>query len=169
MECSYELLMHIAKRFDRIIVTGSQRSGTTFCAKALAKELKYHHFDEMTFEADRLSRFDELIRTYSRAVFQAPALLHEMPNYQDGTLVVVMQRRTVDIVTSMERINWFPRFGQAEYNKFKEGPCPTPEHLIETKKQFSQTLKALHLPYTELKNFEGFVEKRINWGEKQTE
>jgi hypothetical protein len=29
--------------------------------------------------------------------------------------------------------------------------------------------KALHLPYTELKHFEGFVDKRIGWGEKQTE
>ena len=92
-----------------------------------------------------------------------------MPKYQDNLLIVVMQRRTIDIVTSMERINWFSRFGQAEYNKFKEGICSTPEQLVETKKQFSQKLKALHLPYTELKHFEGFVDKRIGWGEKQTE
>ena len=169
MECSYELLIHIAKRFDRIVVTGCQRSGTTFCAKALAQEIKYHHIDEMYFEADRVSRFEELLHTYSRAVFQAPALLHTMPKYQDNVLVVVLHRRKVDVVTSMERINWFSRFGQAEYNKFKEGICPTPELLIETKTRFSQTLKALHLPYTELKHFEGFVDKRIGWGEKQTE
>ena len=39
-------LLEVAKGYDKVVVSGCQRSGTTFAAKDLASELGYKFIDE---------------------------------------------------------------------------------------------------------------------------
>lgn len=91
--------------YKRIIITGPQRSGTTFTAKAIAASLGYRFVDEAEFGTNDFNRFKDKL-TEERIVVQAPAMssrIHMAVGYDD--LVVFMSRKWSDIIKSVYKKN----------------------------------------------------------------
>jgi hypothetical protein len=90
--------------FDKIVVTGPQRSGTTICAQMIAQDLGYQYVDEWDYDALGTS-FVSLVMTGSRLVVQAPAVMQciwLLPLEQ--VAVVLMRRDMAGIIASEERV-----------------------------------------------------------------
>ena len=93
--------------YDRIVVLGPQRSGTTFTAKAISNTLgeDWHYIDEGQFRTKNTKQFKGLWKR-DHHVFQAPGLTHLIHEYAGkNDLVVFMVRRWSDILRSVKRIS----------------------------------------------------------------
>jgi hypothetical protein len=100
----------------RVLVTGPQRSGTTFMAKTIASELEYRYVDEIEFKWYNKEIFKQLLLE-EKIVIQCPTMcrwIHEFSN--DSILVVMMIRPIGDILKSQKRISWkFEYIERANY------------------------------------------------------
>jgi len=95
-------------RFETIVVTGPQRSGTTICAKIIAHELGYDYIDENEFGVHEFHRFLDIVENGLGKVLQCPGLsryVHLLSCFND-TVIVFMKRDINDIIASQERIAW---------------------------------------------------------------
>ena len=134
------------KRYSKIIVSGPQRSGTTFFALALAQHLGYIHLDEndkstkiprssgdsVTVNA-RISQMPEILGSSARVVMQRPqwsAELHELPASPD-VFVAFLARNCLDVYRSQNRImssagddtGWTCKFGRTvEWQPYHKKP-----------------------------------------------
>ena len=93
--------------FERVLVTGPQRSGTRICSKMIAHDTGLRFVDERAFAADSLNRLWKMLQQETGIVVQCPALcryVHLLTGESDA--VVFMRRPIVDIVASQERIGW---------------------------------------------------------------
>lgn len=94
-------------RYDRIIVSGCQRSGTTAFSKMLAADLNYQLIDESDFGFHDASRFLQQLGL-EKIVIQCPALSHLLHLIEAPKAVAVwMKRPFQDIRKSMERLGWW--------------------------------------------------------------
>ena len=92
------------KGYKRIVVVGNQRSGTTFTAKYLARNLKFRFVDESEFDINDIAAFLKVFQL--NTVAQAPALslyIHKLIGPED--LVVFMVRDWSDILKSIFKKN----------------------------------------------------------------
>jgi len=97
--------VEVLKGYRNIIVVGPQRSGTTFTAQVIAKDLGYEYIDEDVFRVRNEEAFKQLNQTTNR-VFQAPALTYNIHNLiEEGDLVVFMVRKWSDILKSVNKKN----------------------------------------------------------------
>lgn len=167
-QISWENLLDLAKVCNTIVVSGCQRSGTTYCAEALARALNYTHHDEHDFGVSNFTNFLKLVRQDYKKVIQAPAILHRLKSVEMTTLIVIMTRDEKDVAASMIKHSWFKNHGQEEFSKFALGAPSSPEHIYRTKINYSKGLKAVELDYSELRKTHGFVDNRAGWGIKQT-
>lgn len=136
--------------FEKIIVSGPQRSGTTYFTKALVKYLEYTHIDE--FHGDKaiavgnttakVSDFDDpfsslqdlkhltLMKTTEAFVAQRPqwsSILHLLPA-QNNLLIIFMARNCLDVFESQNKImgepgntGWTCKFGrQSEWQRYND-------------------------------------------------
>lgn len=100
-------LLGICKNFRKIIITGPQRSGTTFLTRQLAEHLSITPIYLENFYVHDEDKFVELLNSEEKAVIQCPTmshLLHELA--LDGVLVIFMRRKLEDIIASEARIHW---------------------------------------------------------------
>lgn len=98
---------HLAT-FDRIIVTGPQRSGTTITARIIAHDTGLEYIDEQEFQAINVAKWRNMVRKRRHFVMQAPGMcryVHEF-GHEPDLLVVMVKRPIADIVASQRRINW---------------------------------------------------------------
>lgn len=93
--------------FNRIIVTGPQRSGTRITAKIIAHDLNYKYVDERAIDIDSIYRMAEALML-DGVVIQAPALCRfvHILSRQPETLIVMVIRDLAKIKESQERILW---------------------------------------------------------------
>jgi len=106
--------------FDRIVVTGPQRSGTTICGKIIAHDLNYRYVDEMGVSVRDIKRVMAMFDSGERFVLQCPALcryVHHFANRMD-TAVIMMRRPIAAIIASQERIDWTRRFEKEELSHY---------------------------------------------------
>lgn len=167
---TWEELVQVSTKFDKIIVTGCQRSGTTYTANILSNYIKYVHYDERQFEVDNIIMFEEILNKDEKQVIHAPALLHKMEDYDDIALIVVLHRNVDDVVSSMIHHEWFNKNGRYEWSKFSNDfTLLSPLNLYNLKIQFSNKLNKIDFKYDELEKTSGFVYKhnRVNWAIKQ--
>jgi hypothetical protein len=157
------------KNESKIIVTGPQRSGTTFTAKMLAKELGYKHIDEMEFSAHNEERWRDIISTEDNFVMQCPA----MARYADDVdcFVVFMDRNLDDIKASQDRIGWTADEEPIEKKRYPEySNMPIAEIKYD---YFKKNLpkKYILFKYEWLKEHPDYIEKdkRKGFKPKQTQ
>jgi len=86
------------KGFDRIVVSGAQRSGTTITAAILSDELKMDLHLEEDFDVHDEDKFRSL-----KGVIQAPAMSHIL---DQENCVVYVHRPIEEILKSQDRIGW---------------------------------------------------------------
>ena len=113
-------------RFRHIMVSGPDRSGTTFTAKYLAGLLGYAHVDEMTryrFNDSILCNpfcFDPLFKTRDNVVSQRSGDSFRLHKIRDNTtLIIFMARNCLDVFSSQNRIftptrSWTCAYGRTE-------------------------------------------------------
>ena len=101
------------KEWQRILVTGPQRSGTTIAAKMIAHDTGHHlhleediHVDSLNFLCRRL----RISQGQSKPiVVQCPAMsmyANHFGVHDDRLAVVMMIRPLAEIAASIERIQW---------------------------------------------------------------
>lgn len=103
-----EDVLEALSKYNKIIITGCQRSGTTICSQMLAKDLGVTWVDE----TDVKNHWPEVLRLVEgqyRFVMQLPAnswrvdLLPEEPD----CAVVWIHRPKEQVESSMDRIHWW--------------------------------------------------------------
>lgn len=95
--------------FDRVLVTGPQRSGTRITTTMIAHDLNYWTFYEEQVGTDSLNRLWHTLETSRNIVVQCPALschAHLLGLNDEGLAVVFMRRRLEEIKASERRIAW---------------------------------------------------------------
>jgi len=93
--------------FDKILVTGPQRSGTRICAKMIAHDLGYTYIDEDDLHMENLYMMDYFLRKKERNVVQCPALCRYIHIFDwENTAVILIRRNIEDIIASQKRIGW---------------------------------------------------------------
>jgi hypothetical protein len=164
---SYQQVIAAALNWDKILVTGVQRSGTTIAAYMLAKALEYKFVDENEFHAHNIEEFNSVMNTDEKCVIQCPALLHYIKRFDSSALVVVMDRDKEDVIASMNKHNWFNDHGLFEYRHYSEEPLTDPPQIIDIKLNYAENVKHMKLRYEDLTESEYFIYDRNNWQIKQ--
>jgi len=157
---TWEELLEKGKKHKTIVITGCQRTGTTYTAKELARVLEYVHYDEDSFKTHSFEMFMNVLNKDENKVIQAPALLHKMGEVPKDVMIVMMIRNEVDVVKSMMRLGWFKGHASKEYKLYKQDTLKSPEQLYRTKIEFGRELNLDELNYDELKKTENYVEDR---------
>lgn len=90
--------------FERVVITGPHRSGTTVAAEMIAKDTGFEALREEAFGFYDEARFRELLQRRG-VVVQCPALFDLMPAISDErTAVVLMRRPLEELAASRERM-----------------------------------------------------------------
>lgn len=103
--------------YTKIVVSGPQRSGTTYFAAALAKSLAYDHWDETrhqriqigsnkTIYVSSTTKMSDILTIPRKMVLQRPAMSHLLHTYpaDPKLLVIFMARNCLDVFRSQNRI-----------------------------------------------------------------
>lgn len=107
------------ERFNIVLATGPQRSGTTICAEMIAHDLpKFAMVREERFNVFDLVMFCDMVATSSRKVIQCPSMCRFVHWFgqRDDVAVVMMIRDMREILASQQRIEWEEDFELARYN-----------------------------------------------------
>ena len=158
------------KKYNYIVVTGCQRSGTRITAKAIAQDTGFEYVDEFKIGVYDFLKLVDLLKG-ERKVIQAPCLcgvVHYLR--REDILIVFMHRSDDDIRASQEKRNWPEPFKgsvseQADYN--------FPSDIVAVKKEKWKLQKltginSLDLEYETLRNHPLWVEDREHFATTQT-
>ena len=103
-----DLLPLIKGKFSKIIVTGPQRSGTTFTSKVIAKDLGFKCIDEREFNNTQFEQAFDLVKETPNVVIQSPAISHMCHHWAliENCCVIWMIRDTEQILSSPRTKKW---------------------------------------------------------------
>lgn len=94
-------------KFDKILVTGPQRSGTRIGAQMIAYDTAHEYIDENDLYMDSLYMLCSFLQNRQRLVIHCPVLCRYTHIFSaDNTAIVLMRRDVEDIVASQKRIGW---------------------------------------------------------------
>jgi hypothetical protein len=180
----WDELISKCSRYTRIIVSGPQRSGTTYTAKQLAKDLNYIHIDEGQYGVHSIKHFAGFLKK-NNVVIQAPALTHILDQIKSAdTLIIWMRRSFEDIANSEDRIDWHPKYSNIEFNKYYnkypnmrdviesfERSAPMKTYFFENVQRDNMSTDWLDVDYSILESSPGYIstDKRKNFKPKQVE
>lgn len=103
--------------FNKILVSGPQRSGTTICHRIIVQDLLPYSFtgyDELDFGVNKLDRF-KLLYQQNKIIVHCPDVSRHIHLFgKEDTIIIWMKRSIEDIKKSQIRINW------QDYNLFEE-------------------------------------------------
>lgn len=179
--------------YDRIVVLGPQRSGTTFTGKAISNTLgeDWHYQDESTFQTKNMKDFRSSWKK-DHHVFQAPGLTHLAHEFAgENDLVVFMVRKWSEILRSVKRIskkgptNWilmdevydmnkfhYKFVGEELYDKYVDRNSYFLDVIYKMWKHYQIKLipNYIHLDYESMNKHPMWIDKkeRLNFSPKQT-
>ena len=170
-------------KYNHILVTGPQRSGTAIAAKMIAKDTGHKYVDEYDYDTANEDKFLVVLANNKNIAVQCPAMSHLVHEIADeDTLVVVMMRNCDDIVASEKRVRWFvgpytelARFGMSRYRakrfRLQNGRVSELKYKRWREEQRDKIPHYLELEYESLSGHPMWIpkEKRVNFGGKQTE
>lgn len=150
--------------FDKILVTGPQRSGTRICAQMIAKDTGHTYVDERNINFESLYRLWSLCHKDERLVIQCPALCRHVHAFDADTVAVVLMRRNVeDIIASQERIGWnLEKVELARYD-LSEGVIAKVKYQFWDDYQKERIKHAFEIEYESLANHPLWVTKELRW------
>jgi len=166
----YKDLLDKAKNYSRIIVTGPQRSGTTYCAYILAKDLGYTHYDEKSFDTSNYNKFKNQI-SKNNFVLQTAVFTYCLQDINTpSTLIIWMDRNNKDILESEKRIKWRGLEGTKKHymgyypghkdliNSFTEN-APLKKHIFDKIQIYKMQTEWLKVPFNILNQTSEFKTK----------
>lgn len=92
--------------FKKVLIIGSQRSGTTITGKILSSEINYEYIDEGAINVDDLLLFYKIYFEKESFVMQAPGLTYISHKLPKDIFFIYMNRNFEDIQKSANRISW---------------------------------------------------------------
>lgn len=167
-------------KYDRIIVTGPQRSGTRICAKMIAHDTGHQYIDEANIGyhsyENAMTALANLERNSIKAVIQAPGLCHVAHFFPEDVLIVMMFRRVDDIEASQRRIGWRESGAEAR-ERMKYGALFEQLYISEIKyarwhgHQKERIKRSYEVKYKDLAGHWLWInkERRAEFGPHQTE
>jgi coenzyme PQQ synthesis protein D (PqqD) len=159
-------------KFDRILVTGPQRSGTRICAKMIAHDTGYEYIDEHEISTDSLYKLQSLFNNKRRFVIQCPALCRYIHMFSSEDTVIVLMRRNIEsIIASQERIGWDSEHMELERYNRSDGVIAEVKYRFWEEDQRDRIRHTLELEYESLSGHPLWASKvmRRNFLPDQTE
>lgn len=157
------------RQYQRIYVTGPQRSGTTICSKMIALDTGYQCIDEIDYGFTNCKNFAAL-QSLNKIVVQCPIHCYHIEDCSDDeTLIVMMKRPINEIIRSQKRITWkFEPEELRRYNKtLKDSPIAKVKYdHWETQKKDIRHYREIH--YHSLQRHPLWVDNRKDFDCKQT-
>lgn len=140
--------------FDKIIITGAQRSGTTICSKMIADIMgdEYDLIDEKDFGTHDEEAFQSLLYDEGKLIIQAPAQSHTIHRiWNEKIFIIFMVRDIEDIMNSQQRIQWTKIEEPREKLKYyKEFRCDVTAPISLIKKYIFYSLQRTLIPESNL-------------------
>ncbi len=101
-------------KFDKIIVTGPPRSGTTISAMIIANELKYKFIDESWYDGNDRMKFFALFSMPRKMVIHTTAFSRDLYNINDlfkiyNVSIILIKRDIKGILESFENTKKFSK------------------------------------------------------------
>lgn len=163
------------KPFTKIIVVGSQRSGTRIGARCISESLNLRYVDETEVHTDSLYSLYQLITEDDNFVVQCPAIAHSIHLLGHMNIAVVfMLRDEKDTIASIQRIGWDTTWGRLEemfYHMYSRS-MSLPEKKTHSwfNWQKSMIIDAFEIEYESLSEHPLWIpkEERTNWNFTQT-
>lgn len=107
------------KKYNKILVTGAQRSGTRIATKMIAQDTGHTFVDEAHIAVDNMEYLDAFLSSSTPFVIHAPAVFHKIHTFDIENMLVVVMRRSLDeIHASEKRIDWSKASRQLELSKY---------------------------------------------------
>ena len=157
------------KGFNKILVTGPQRSGTTICAKMIEYDLGLDYIDENRVGVSKKYSVDSLMRATNRFVLQCPGIAYMAHTFKDieDLAVIFMVRSVSDIIKSQERIEW--PYEKLELKKYgaEAGPIAEVKYRFWRRDQKPNMNNAFEINYKSLAAHKLWVEERKHFGPRQ--
>jgi len=159
------------KSFSKIVVVGSQRSGTRIGAHCISESLNLRYVDETEIHTDSFYSLYLLITEQDNFVVQCPAInwrIHMLG--QMDIVVVFMLRDTDDILASMQRIGWDQTWGRLEEMFYSMYPwnitLPEKKQRYWFNYQKALIVDAFEIEYESLSEHPLWVprDERTDWG-----
>jgi Coenzyme PQQ synthesis protein D (PqqD) len=158
-------------KFEKILVTGPQRSGTRICSKIIAHDTGHKYIDEFVIGVDGLYQLWAIFENNSRFVVQCPALCRHIHMFnRDDAAIVLMRRDVKDIIASQERIGWnCEKVELARYN-CRNGVISEIKYNFWKENQKKHIKHAFEVEYESLSGHQLWVPKplRRNFSTTQT-
>jgi len=137
--------------FNKIVVTGPQRSGTRIGARVIQADTGLEYIDETKLNIDRLTTLWNLMHSQRRFVVQCPALCRYVHMFSaDDVLVVMMWRALEDIQASRARIGWKGNRVELARYDLHEGDSAEAKYVFWQAYQRQMVMHALDLEYESL-------------------
>lgn len=158
-------------KFEKILVTGPQRSGTRICAKMIAHDTGHKYVDEAMIGVDSLYRLKSLFERKQRIVVQCPALCRHIHMFRaDNCAIIIMLRNVKDIVASQKRIGWNWENVELERYDQTEGLIAEIKYAFWKKYQKEKIGNAFEIEYESLARHKLWVSKNLrrDFGNGQT-
>jgi hypothetical protein len=151
--------------FDKIIVTGPQRSGTRICAKMIAHDTGHKYIDEREIYVDSLYWLQQLFRSDHRFVVQCPAVCRHVHMFSaDDTAIILMRRDIRDILASQQRIDWsWEQVELIQYDR-REGVIAEVKYQFWGEYQRQRIAHAFEVEYESLAAYPLWVPKHLRRG-----
>lgn len=149
------------RKFPKIIVSGPQRSGTTFACAVLQEELGY---DKIHMPYSDRKRCKQWIDELDRVLIHGPGMAHALvwlTEMKDDVAVVWMKRKVEDIIASERRIGWaFEAHELSQYHlKPNHGPISKVKYHFWDKVQRHLIKNKFEVEYESLKDHPLWVDK----------
>ena len=159
-------------KFEKIFVTGPQRSGTRICAKMIAHDTQYEFVDETQINMDSFNSFSSFLESKKNCVLQCPALCRHIHYFaSEANAIVLMRRKIGDIIQSQKRIKWNKEWLELIRYDRSKGMISEIKYGFWEKTQKKQIRNAYEIEYDSLKTHPLWIKKkeRENFSPMQTE
>ena len=151
------------RAYRKVVVTGSQRSGTTVCARMLAADRGWDFIDETRIGTDgtddtTMTRLRALLDGRDGFVLQMPNLLMRTGEVADlagtgRTGILVMRRPFREVEASRQRIGLLPRLPLMEYRQLYIEHCLQGRPHMRVLDYADLEGHPMHVPKDQRRNF----------------
>ena len=146
-------------QYNKIIVSGPQRSGTTITARIIARDTGYQYIDETDIAIRELTQFEAYLNNDDNLVIHCPAIAHKLHEYGNQAILIVWCKRPLEaILASQQRIAWGEQKERDSY-RYK-GKEPIAKVKQEYWQQYQRQLIKhwLEVDYSSLKDHPLWIE-----------
>jgi hypothetical protein len=148
-------------KFERIFVTGPQRSGTRICAKMIARDTGYEFIDETQINMDSFYNFSSFLESKRKFVIQCPTLCRYIHFFgSEDNAIILMRRNVKDIIKSQKRIKWSKEWLELIRYDRSVGIIAEIKYDLWENNQRNQIKNAFEIDYNSLKTHPLWINKK---------